>query len=1809
MTCGKYAIGAAIVLLQLSWSQAALLTVEVNGRDSGGCVSSPCITLSYAIQMANSGDTIEMGPGTYPAAGNSNLDPGAANKADLTIRGRAGREQTIIDVNGMGRFMWLSTAAGRTFVQGFTIKNVDCSKLEKDYKVGGGFVFWKSNASIDSITISNIACDGGTNASYAISSSWCSYCGGGLYLSGSYAHITNVIVSDAVGSFGTGITTVRDDHSIIEDSLFTRIKSSMWGGIIIADQDTHATFNRCTFSHVLCNYGGVLDDGGESDVVFRDCTFEYAKGIYGAVYYAYQKTRLRFINSRIQHNIAVKGAVYITNGPVPYFENVTFFNNTGEQESAAVMSYNDGTYGVVLFKDCKFVGNKVLSGGSHVIAAQSNIQFEGCRFQDNDGALFAGALALTSHPSNNPVVINNCVFDGNNAYSGGAIKLNEAGADASKPQPQVIVTNTIFVNNAAGLDGGAICHVGTPSLYMRNVTFRGNTAGGKGAAIQFAGRTGFPMVSTTIIGSVFDRNIAQNDGGALQCQQSPGYQVNNLTMIDVRVQNNIAYGNGGGIAVDCSLLKFTRVNFTGNVAQDNNGGGLSIAKTVEAAYKGTPLFDDLTFVGNNAALSGGAVFFSFPSPLIAIPTYDNSVWNKSVASPWIWSNFDAMVKENTAHTGPLQATAPVKLQAFCPDGNPCTVSASSSASYAGYSPLVRVSLLDSFNQADVDSLLSLQVLLAPGPYVTNGLKAYRGDDTGVFTVDSTQILVAGTFINASASKPADPVASFIIRLPPADTEHANVPPLIINYTMFQGQSLCPVGSIASNVYKTSKDSTSQGPLVGWGCEPCLKGQYGILGASSCTACAEGFYADQEGSSACKSCPAGYSCPVGASLAVACDAGKYALAQKAECLYCLPGTYQSLPGKSACISCDTVIVGASCGQGTQKPSDCACPKGSLLRSFDGNSSVCAGCPAGMRCPGGALPAEQLGGYYAYVKDNGQIVRGSDVRRLSTTTWQYNVVLCRSDIECPAGPAGTCAFGRGGLACNDCLPNYFEERAGTCAQCTQSIQGPLIFALFFTLALAVAGILLVKLDLSRQSLSVVTVGALGAQLAFAVQALGAVRQMKIGWVDPIKAILDVFVLINFNYEIINFSCIWEHSDPVIRFLLKILTYPACASALIIAYWASKLIGRSLDVNKLYNLNGMLLSVFYITLTLGVLLPFQCQSNPDGSRSMLSEPALMCFKTPKHVTITILAAFGIFFYPVSIYAWIVWVTIRFPSLIASGKGIQMVVRYKFLFNRYKPEVYYYGVLSLTRGMIVALLPVVVVGVPSLQVVLMGAVFLYGALVQTRLWPWRTYIANICDLAISSFLVLIMLAAGPLMLVSGRVLNFDEEKNQAEKVMSILMTVLVVFVLFAFLASGVYVVYRRFRPRYNFGAFLCHHKVGAGVLCRFIKSIVSKHSTSEMFVDSDNLMDLDLLFNMVRTETKNLVIVMTPEVLKRMWCAGEIATAFSNKVHMLPMVCDGCMPPDDATIETIPLVWTEEMQATLVSFGITMELIKEAYRHLRTLPYMEMSRFASFEEQEATVLEMMSRCKLPRNFLTEQSKASETASIVITGNVSDAEALSTCRVIQMIVQKDMQLEVQVVRNEEEAWRARPHCQYLIVVLHKGILENPKFAQILMIMKDFTPNDAPMTKVMSSTSATMDLIESMGKTGGYPKNETFTVNSDITFQFPNLEFYTKIEQEGLGLPHLGLGPDEGPKLRECYFSMMKVLALPLTSHGSKTLIEQQVMDLTMRMRTRKRKSEPSTEKVDKEGRVSIQTEESRTNMNGAREDHSEVEFDRITSM
>ena len=83
-----------------------------------------------------------------------------------------------------------------------------------------------------------------------------------------------------------------------------------------------------------------------------------------------------------------------------------------------------------------------------------------------------------------------------------------------------------------------------------------------------------------------------------------------------------------------------------------------------------------------------------------------------------------------------------------------------------------------------------------------------------------------------------------------------------------------------------------------------------------------------------------------------------------------------------------------------------------------------------------------------------------------------------------------------------------------------------------------------------------------------------------------------------------------------------------------------------------------------------------------------------------------------------------------------------------------------------------------------------------------------------------------------------------------------------------------------------------------RYFKIKIGRISKAEVFLDSDQLEELDLIFDIVRCSTQNLVTLLTAETMHRMWCAGEITTAVRSKIPIVPVACDDYVPPDEPAL-----------------------------------------------------------------------------------------------------------------------------------------------------------------------------------------------------------------------------------------------------------------------------------------------------------------------
>ena len=128
-------------------------------------------------------------------------------------------------------------------------------------------------------------------------------------------------------------------------------------------------------------------------------------------------------------------------------------------------------------------------------------------------------------------------------------------------------------------------------------------------------------------------------------------------------------------------------------------------------------------------------------------------------------------------------------------------------------------------------------------------------------------------------------------------------------------------------------------------------------------------------------------------------------------------------------------------------------------------------------------------------------------------------------------------------------------------------------------------------------------------------------------------------------------------------------------------------------------------------------------------------------------ILAVIGVLSQPVAFLTVATYATVMYPSWVASGRGLRLLNRYRFLFHRFKSERYYYGLVLLCRNGLVALLPIVAVDLLEVQVPAMGLILMVSLVLLAGTCPWRTQQANQVDLLLTGLLLLILLGVAPLL------------------------------------------------------------------------------------------------------------------------------------------------------------------------------------------------------------------------------------------------------------------------------------------------------------------------------------------------------------------------------------------------------------------------------------------------------------------------------
>ena len=479
--------------------------------------------------FTGSGGAIYVGTGATLMATGCTMSKNMANRAGGAIEAVAGTEITLTNVDLMENNAGVSpaiaapgnggalhiTGAGTAFITGGTVsKNVAAAE-------GGGLWNGSGTMTIKGTTISeNIASGAGADNG-----------GGGIYnlnngtLNISKAMITNNIANGAAGS----------------------------GGGILNDVGSKLNIDSTVISGNIANRagGGIEDNSGTSTILLTEVNLD--------------------------ENIVVGppgngGGLHITGGGSIIIMGGTVNGNSAAREGGGLWNGS----GTMTITNTQIDGNIALGNAA----------------DDGGAGIFnnGGPMNLTD------VEITNNMSTGTSASGGGILSLSDT----------VVIMSSLFENNSANRAGGAI-EVVIGGLMITNTDFMSNdvngTAGtanpGNGGAIHISG-----AAITTIEESMFSENAAGREGGALWAQTGGSMSINNVS-----IDNNMASGNGvafggGGVFVNGGMFTAMNSTISNNTSSGaaGNGGGVHVKAGSSAMLKTT------TISGNTSAALGGGVY-------------------------------------------------------------------------------------------------------------------------------------------------------------------------------------------------------------------------------------------------------------------------------------------------------------------------------------------------------------------------------------------------------------------------------------------------------------------------------------------------------------------------------------------------------------------------------------------------------------------------------------------------------------------------------------------------------------------------------------------------------------------------------------------------------------------------------------------------------------------------------------------------------------------------------------------------------------------------------------------------------------------------------------------------------------------------------------------------------------------------------------------------------------------------------------------------------------------------------------------------
>ena len=502
---------------------------------------------------------------------------------------------------------------------------------------------------------------------------WCDFtensadCGGAFALTQSDVSISDSTFSfNSAGYDGGVIDGVLQSNAALNNCKFDHNKATHDGGVV-AMVEGSVTIDSCIANNNSAKYGGVVTLTNSTIVIENNNTFtDNTAYIDGGILASYIQCQIEIHNSRFENNFAYHdgGVAYLFNGSVTTIDGCHFTRNRASYGGVLVAkrmsdididnciftknsAVTDGAtiYGsslcIVSVHGSNFTNNRAGNNGDLHIAENSSLTITICDFTDNSAGHNGGVMFGYNHSI---LTIDSCTIT--NSSAGGS-----GGAVYGRAYTEITINNSMIEGSSAQNAGGGISAQRYSHIEITSSQFMYNTADYGGFMRVYLGST------ADVTDSTFIENWSNLDGGVMAvyksstiCVKTSSFEHNNASFggvfsvyrSTVELNNATFFNNYGEFAGVVRLLEgstviATKSNFLQNGA-DRGGvlygeGGDIIATSCHFNFNtarliaavlyvngyGNVSFNDNSFIGNSAELSGGVMSFFDDS----VATLDN----------------------------------------------------------------------------------------------------------------------------------------------------------------------------------------------------------------------------------------------------------------------------------------------------------------------------------------------------------------------------------------------------------------------------------------------------------------------------------------------------------------------------------------------------------------------------------------------------------------------------------------------------------------------------------------------------------------------------------------------------------------------------------------------------------------------------------------------------------------------------------------------------------------------------------------------------------------------------------------------------------------------------------------------------------------------------------------------------------------------------------------------------------------------------------------------------------------------------------